>query len=94
MLLLQHGAAGTPYNVGSDEPVSIARLAECVRDRLSPGREIVFGSAPANAGRSRYVPDVERIRALGATMRSSLDAVIDEAADSISLTSAPVRVDV
>lgn len=73
------GQAGSAYNVGSDEPVTIAELAMRIRDRLSHAREVVIMGAAGDGQRSRYVPDVTRIAALGAAARSDLDAVIDEA---------------
>jgi len=74
------GCPGTAYNVGSDTPVGIKDLAERVRDRLSPRREVVILGAASNGQRSRYVPDVQRIVALGAAARTDLDQVIDEVA--------------
>lgn len=77
---LTAGVPGTAYNVGSDEPVTIAALAERVRDRLSPDREVKIMGAAGNGQRSRYVPQVARVAELGAAMRTNLDTVIDEAA--------------
>lgn len=77
---LTAGTPGEAYNVGSDEPVSIATLAQRVRNRLSPDREIVIRGVAGDGQRSRYVPDVTRIAALGAAARSNLDTVIDEVA--------------
>lgn len=74
------GEAGRAYNVGSDEAVTIAALAHRVRDRLSPGRAVVIEGAVGDGQRSRYVPDITRIAALGAAPRTDLDAVIDAAA--------------
>lgn len=74
------GQAGSAYNVGSDEPITIRALAEKIRDRVSPHREVVIRGAAGNGQRSRYVPDVGRIVALGAVARTDLDRVIDEVA--------------
>lgn len=74
------GQLGTAYNIGSDEPVTIRALAERIRDRLSPQRDVVVRGAAGNGQRSRYVPDVDRIVALGAASQSDLDGVIDEVA--------------
>jgi nucleoside-diphosphate-sugar epimerase len=78
--MLTAGQAGAAYNVGSDEAVTIAELATRIRDRLSPAREVVIQGATEDGQRSRYVPDVARIAALGVVMRTDLDAVIDDAA--------------
>ncbi len=77
---LLKGDAGQVYNIGSDEPVTIAELAHRVRDRLSPYRRIIIHGTPGDGQRSLYVPDVSRIAALGAASRSDLDAVIADAA--------------
>jgi nucleoside-diphosphate-sugar epimerase len=74
------GQAGTAYNIGSDNAITIADLAARIRDRLSPSRAVVIQGAAGDGQRSRYVPDVTRIGALGAAMRTDLDAVIDDAA--------------
>lgn len=78
------GAPGLAYNIGSEEAVSIAELAHRVVDRLSPGRQITILGAPDDAQRSRYVPDVSRIAALGAARRTDLDEVIEEAAGVVA----------
>ena len=74
------GVAGQAYNIGSQDPVTIAELAERVRDRLSPERDVEILGAAGDGQRSLYVPDVTRIAALGAASRTDLDAVIDDAA--------------
>lgn len=78
--VLVRGVPGTAYNVGSDEAVTIADLATRVRDRLSPGREVVIQGASGDGQRSRYVPDVTCVGRLGAAMRTDLSRVIDDAA--------------
>lgn len=77
---LLRGEVGQAYNVGSDEAVTISDLATRIRDRLSPGREVAIEGAAGDGQRSRYVPDVARIGALGAASRTELDTVIDDAA--------------
>jgi len=64
LTLLQHGAPGNAYNVGSDEAISIADLAFLVRDILSPGKPVnIKGAAIAdNVLRSRYIPDVSKAK--------------------------------
>jgi len=56
--ILFKGKPLRPYNVGSDESVSIYRLASAVVDTLAPGNPIeVMKQAPPGAPVSRYVPD-------------------------------------
>lgn len=76
------GEAGTAYNVGSSEAVTIEELAHRVRDRLSPTRAVEIQGVASDCQRSRYVPDVTRIAALGAASRTDLDTVIDDTAES------------
>ena len=80
VVALVSGKAGSAYNVGSEEAVTIAELAKFVRDRLSPDREIVILGAADNTQRSRCVPDVSRIAKLGAASRSDLGAVVSDVA--------------
>jgi nucleoside-diphosphate-sugar epimerase len=80
VVALMAGDPGTAYNVGSDQPVTIAELAGRVRDRLSPTRQVRILGVAGNGQRSRYVPDVARITRLGAASHTDLDAVIDAAA--------------
>lgn len=82
---LTAGRPSAAYNIGSDEPVTIRALAERIRDRLSPQRDVVVRGAAGNGQRSRYVPDVDRIVALGAASQSDLDGVIDEVAGVTSV---------
>jgi nucleoside-diphosphate-sugar epimerase len=77
------GQPGGAYNVGSDDAVTIAELATRIRDRLSPGREVAIQGVTEDGQRSRYVPDVTRIGALGAAMRTDLNAVIDDASGNL-----------
>jgi UDP-glucuronate decarboxylase len=64
LTLLQHGASGNAYNVGSDEAVSIADLAYLVRDILAPGKQVHLQreSLSDNAYRSKYVPDISKAK--------------------------------
>src|SRR3954453_14329894 len=60
--MLLRAPAGTIYNIGSEESVSIAELAERVARVLgAPGMEILGREDPGwNPG--RYVPDTQKIR--------------------------------
>ena len=64
LTLLQHGASGNAYNVGSDEAVSIADLAYLVRDILAPGKQVHLQreSLSDNAYRIKYVPDISKAK--------------------------------
>lgn len=70
--LLSHGKAGLAYNVGSDEGLSIADLAHRVRDCLAPGKPVRILQPPSGLALKRYVPAIERARALGLAPWTSL----------------------
>ncbi len=78
-LLLHPDAKGT-YNVGSDEALTIAEVAERV-SRHSPVGSAVQIADPADSQRpgARYVPDISRARReLGLDVWTSLDAAISK----------------
>lgn len=76
LTLLTQGEAGTAYNVGSDEAVSIADLAQRVA-RLAPGAGVTIKGAPTpGAPRARYVPAIDKARKLGLDVWTSLDEAI------------------
>jgi dTDP-glucose 4,6-dehydratase len=61
--LMEKGQGGRAYNVGSDQAITIANLADQVRDLLSPGKPVhILGKAEVSGDRSRYVPDISRAR--------------------------------
>jgi UDP-glucuronate decarboxylase len=62
LTLLQKGASGNAYNVGSAKAISIAELAYLVRDTLAPEKKVsIKGTAFAdNTDRTRYVPDISK----------------------------------
>ena len=63
LTLLEKGQSGRAYNVGSDQAITIADLADQVRDLLSPTKVVrILGQAEANSARSIYVPDISRAR--------------------------------
>lgn len=86
--ILQEGKSCHPYNVGSDEAVNMADLATLVRDLLAPDKAVVIlKERPDYAGRSRYIPSVERIRQeLGARISLSLSDAIRTTAATLKLT--------
>lgn len=62
LAILQGGAAGRAYNVGSDREVTISTLAALVAAALpvAPAVE-VLGQRGNGAGGQRYIPDVTRV---------------------------------
>ena len=80
LALLVRGEPETPYNVGSNEAISIADLAHLVANTLDPRIAVEITGAspdalPTSAG-SRYVPCTERIDALAPIRRTPLPAAI------------------
>jgi dTDP-glucose 4,6-dehydratase len=63
-----------PYNVGSDEPVSIAGLAEIAAQLPANRLPVRVRAAPSGKPAERYVPSVGRARReLGLEVRIGLD---------------------
>lgn len=61
--ILLEGAPARPYNVGSEEPVSIAELARRVSAVATPPVRVeVLGRAEPGRPAERYVPSVRRAR--------------------------------
>jgi nucleoside-diphosphate-sugar epimerase len=61
--ILERGQPGRAYNVGSDQPISIAELARLVADVISPTAAVhISGQRADYRGRLRYVPSIERAR--------------------------------
>lgn len=58
LTLLAHGEDGLICNVGSDEALELGALANMATDLLAPAKPVRTGSVPADAARSRYVPDI------------------------------------
>jgi dTDP-glucose 4,6-dehydratase len=54
------GEACHPYNVGSDQEITISQLAHTVASTLGGSVESLATSAPGNASPSRYVPFIGR----------------------------------
>lgn len=80
LTLLLRGESCVPYNVGSDEVVSIAELARRVIDRVAPGKRVRTLGLTDDSGRSLYVPDISRARKLGLDVWTTLDESIDRMA--------------
>lgn len=64
LFLLQHYNDEEPINVGTGEEVSIAGLAELVRDVVHPAAEILFDTSKPD-GTPRKLVDVSRLHQLG-----------------------------
>jgi dTDP-glucose 4,6-dehydratase len=60
--ILARGQSGRAYNVGSEQAVSIAELAEKVRETLGAAYEVRIAQARRAAAAERYVPDTSRAR--------------------------------
>ena len=76
--ILVRGQSGRTYNVGSEEAVSIAQLAERVKRALGAGQPVrIARKAVKGAPAERYVPDTARARReLGLEQWISLDEAI------------------
>lgn len=59
--ILFRGRSGRPYNVGSDEPISIAAMARVVGEAFEPQLPVVIEREPVvGAPAPRYVPAIDR----------------------------------
>ena len=77
MTLLVKGGAGQAYNVGSDAAVGIADLARNVARLAQPSPSVIVKGKPSpGAPRARYVPNIDKARALGLDVWTSLDDAI------------------
>lgn len=64
--ILSRGVPGRPYNVGSDQAMTMAELAQHVAGQFSPKSEIQFVlQGQTGAGANRYIPCTQRARELG-----------------------------
>lgn len=85
-LLTRQEARGGLFNVGGRDEVSMAALAELVRDRLGSASRILFCPVPTKRGdprddTRRRVPDLARIRAtVGWEPTRDLGALVDDLA--------------
>lgn len=76
--VLLNGRAGEIYNIGSDHAVSIAELAEIVKNALSKNNKIfILGKAEPLKMPDRYIPDVSKIqKELNVTIETDLENAI------------------
>jgi len=80
--ILFHGQSCRPYNVGSDEALNIAELAQVVKNEVAPEVPItVAGNTIPSKIVQRYVPSIERGRSeLGLQVRIPLREAIQRTA--------------
>lgn len=77
LTLLLRGLSGQAYNVGSDKGLSIAELARTVMARIAPHKPVkVLGQDTDPKTQSYYVPDIQKARALGLDVWTTLDESI------------------
>ena len=83
--LLDNGVAGEAYNVGSDQAITVAELANLVGRVLAPNKDVHFScTASASTDRNIYVPSIEKARqALGLQVKISLEDAIRETAKRV-----------
>lgn len=87
-LMREPKAVGEVFNLGSDQPVSILELAECVRARANPAAEIAFQSYaeafPADFEDVRArVPCLDKLRnIIGPLPVTPLDEIVREVVES------------
>jgi dTDP-glucose 4,6-dehydratase len=76
--ILLRGQPARPYNVGSDQEVSIAELAHSVVENGAPGVPIRIAQSPQpGVPPARYVPSIDRAREeLGLEVKIPLDEAI------------------
>lgn len=60
--ILERGVTGRPYNVGSDEAISIKDLAMKIKSSMGSAVEIKVLGAPVVGASHFYVPNVDRAR--------------------------------
>jgi dTDP-glucose 4,6-dehydratase len=79
--ILARGTPGRPYNVGSDEAISVADLASRVRNALGVENAIQIRDRIASTPPPRYIPSIRRAREeLGLQVRIGLDDAISRTA--------------
>jgi len=79
--ILAHGATAEAYNVDSSEAVSIADLAQTVRDAVDPGLNLHF-DASRPEGAAHRVLDTAKLRALGFAPAVGLDSGVKATVDA------------
>ncbi|GIT30510.1 MAG: hypothetical protein Ct9H300mP1_25560 [Planctomycetaceae bacterium] len=83
-LMDEPGAAGSVFNIGSDQPVSIRQLAERVVAKMGgeiPIEHIAYSEAYGEDFEDiqRRVPEVDKLeRAIGSKPKMTLDEILDD----------------
>lgn len=88
--LMMRATPAQAYNVGSNQPISIADLAYMVRDLVAPSKSVhILGNASGDQRRNLYVPDIQKIQnELGVQVRIPLsESIIRTAAAARSRAS-------
>ncbi len=63
LTLLERGRSGESYTMGADEVISIADLADLVRDILAPEKPVhIHGKVDPHVFCNRYLPDLRKAR--------------------------------
>jgi dTDP-glucose 4,6-dehydratase len=76
--ILLNAKAGSAYNVGSDEEVSIEELAKKIANKSPKTSVQIMGTQDRSKPRVAYVPSIEKAKLeLGLTIRYSLEESID-----------------
>jgi len=57
--ILFDGKSNHPYNVGSDQPISIAKLGELI-SRFKPNTKVIVKTPASSQNPQRYVPSISR----------------------------------
>lgn len=91
LTLLQQGANGEAYNVGSNIPINILDLAYLIRDLLSPNKKVLVKGTSTfnNEIRNRYIPAIDKsYKNFGLQITIPLEEAILKVRDSMSKVSA------
>ncbi len=77
LTILLHGRPMRPYNVGSDQAMSICEIAERVARRLAPSKPVKVLGGGKSSGIDYYLPNIERARyELGLDAWTSFDEAV------------------
>lgn len=80
MAIINHGLHQEIYHVGTEDEVSISRVAEMVGEYFGRRLQLMSGEAPAGAT-ARRCPDIRKLRSLGFAPEKSLREGITELAE-------------
>ena len=76
LMILIKGEINTAYNVGSDYPVKIKDLAGIISEHFNS--KVIVQDEGSNEAGNLYVPDLERAKLLGLTIKINLKDAIDK----------------